>query len=69
MVTKPAHVQCLRTAVRALHDRGFVHGDLREPNILLVMDQVMLLDFDWCGPEGVARYPSDISMKGEDPIP
>jgi hypothetical protein len=68
-ITAPAHIASLRAALHTLHDQGFVHGDLREPNMLLVHNRVMLIDFGWCGLEGVAAYPSDISMKGEDPIP
>lgn len=53
----------LRTAIQTLHDASFVHGDLREPNILVTDDGDMnLIDFDWCGKEGEARYPSDINL-------
>ncbi|CAG8755776.1 13803_t:CDS:1, partial [Acaulospora colombiana] len=35
-------------------------GDLRPPNILVTKDcqKVMLIDFDWSGKLGVARYPA-----------
>jgi serine/threonine protein kinase len=62
-ITNPEHVKSFRSALKSLHSRGLVHGDLREPNILLVREQVMLVDFDWCGPDDVARYPTDINTK------
>jgi len=31
------------------HDAGFVHGDLRDANIICDGDSVMLIDFDWGG--------------------
>ena len=53
----------LRTAIQTLHDMKFVHGDLREPNILVTEDgDVKIIDFDWCGKDGEVRYPSDISL-------
>ncbi|KAI0694019.1 hypothetical protein C8T65DRAFT_744535 [Cerioporus squamosus] len=59
----PAHIASLESAVTALHDHGFVFGDLRTPNVLLVGDRVVLIDFDWCDKEGTARYPSDILLE------
>ncbi|KAE9399796.1 hypothetical protein BT96DRAFT_769871, partial [Gymnopus androsaceus JB14] len=53
----------IKEAVIKLHDLGFVHGDLRGPNILVQKDfaaeapAVLLLDFDWPGKEGEAFYP------------
>jgi hypothetical protein len=48
-----------------------VHGDMRPPNILLQLEpggslastapKVMVVDFDWAGVEGTARYPPFIS--------
>ncbi|QRW06028.1 Tyrosine kinase [Ceratobasidium sp. AG-Ba] len=38
-------------------------GDLRSPNVLVIEGENsirgMLVDFDWCGEHGVARYPHD----------
>ncbi|KAH9887338.1 hypothetical protein C8Q73DRAFT_713661 [Cubamyces lactineus] len=59
----PARVASLQNAVKTLHANGFVFGDLRNPNVLEVEDGVMLIDFDWCGKEGTARYPSDILLE------
>ena len=53
----------LEGAITALHADGYVFGDLREPNVLLVGDKVVLVDFDWCGKEGEVRYPSDILLE------
>ncbi|KAI8996215.1 hypothetical protein BD414DRAFT_193078 [Trametes punicea] len=51
----------LREAVGLLHERGLVVGDLRERTLwLLKGGGVMLVNFDWCGKEGAARYPDDI---------
>jgi len=43
--------------VQALHEEGFVHGDLRDTNIICAGDIMMLIDFDWAGREGDAAYP------------
>lgn len=48
-------------AVQILHDNGLVFGDLRSPNILPTSTGVNLIDFEWCGKEGEARYPADIN--------
>jgi hypothetical protein len=48
---------------RGLRAAGYVHGDLRAANILVRQGEgrrsteVRLLDFDWAGREGEARYP------------
>ena len=47
----------LTELVRSFHDKGFVHGDLRYPNILHVKNKIILLDYDWGGKEGEAMYP------------
>ena len=59
----PAHIASLEGAITALHAGGYVFGDLREPNVLLVGDKVVLVDFDWSGKRGTARYPSDILLE------
>ncbi|RDX42863.1 hypothetical protein OH76DRAFT_1259350 [Lentinus brumalis] len=59
----PVHIKSLEGAITALHADGFVFGDLREPNVLRVDDKVVLIDFDWCGKQGTARYPSDILLE------
>ena len=47
----------LQKLVQSFHDAGFVHGDLREPNILCDEDKLKLIDYDWGGVVGEARYP------------
>lgn len=40
----------LRMAIETLHAKGFVHGDLREPNVLVTKEgDVKIIDFDWSG--------------------
>ncbi|KAH7886464.1 hypothetical protein F5I97DRAFT_1928318 [Phlebopus sp. FC_14] len=54
----------LAEAIQKLHDEGFVFGDLREPNIMITNDdkpKVQLIDFNWAGKKGEARYPVSIS--------
>ena len=48
--------------MEALHKEGYVHGDIRGPNLLIAEDGLKLVDFDWCGKRGEARYPADISI-------
>ncbi|KAG6371097.1 hypothetical protein JVT61DRAFT_10638 [Boletus reticuloceps] len=50
-------ITTLQGVVGNMHENEFVHGDLRPPNIMVVKDEVMLLDFDWGGKVGEARYP------------
>jgi len=66
----------IRTAVKLMAHNGFVHGDLRPPNVLVnkmnatdggngnninnvpkVSDDVWIVDFDFAGKEGEARFP------------
>lgn len=50
----------LQDLAMSFHSAGFVHGDLRDPNIICNGDRVLLIDFDWGGKAGQASYPSDI---------
>jgi len=45
-------------AVRILHEKDIVFGDLRDPNILYLESKIhaMLVDFDGCGQDGKDRY-------------
>lgn len=47
----------LRKAVRLLHESNLVHGDLRGPNIMVSKGEAQVIDFDWAGPSGQAKYP------------
>ncbi|KAH8112800.1 hypothetical protein DFH11DRAFT_383815 [Phellopilus nigrolimitatus] len=56
--------QDIHDAIALLHEDGRVFGDLRRGNILIWKSEAgrpraMLIDFDWSGKEGVARYPYD----------
>ncbi|CAG8606856.1 1131_t:CDS:2, partial [Paraglomus occultum] len=56
------------TAVK-MHRKGFVHGDLRDVNILYHCQQardrvdILFIDWDWAGKEGEARYPPTMNPK------
>jgi len=57
----------IKIAIDELHRNNIVFADLRPPNILIrVLDskhKVTLVDFDWCGRDGVDRYPASINWK------
>uniref|UniRef100_T1J201 KY-like immunoglobulin-like domain-containing protein n=1 Tax=Strigamia maritima TaxID=126957 RepID=T1J201_STRMM len=54
----------LRNVLDALHEGGFVFGDLRPPNILMdEKSRVNLIDFDWSGRDGVDRYPELVNSQ------
>lgn len=49
-----------------LHQAGYVHGDIRNTNVMVRKDGsngIMLIDFDWAGEIGHARYPADVNRK------
>ncbi|KAG2103787.1 uncharacterized protein F5147DRAFT_638712 [Suillus discolor] len=53
--------QDLTKAIEYCHERGFVFGDLRKPNIMITKEnKVQLIDFDWAGCEGRVTYPVSI---------
>ena len=56
------YTQSLRRAIKALHEKEWVFGDLRAPNVLFAGDRVQLIDFDWCGTSNKALYPSSINL-------
>jgi serine/threonine protein kinase len=54
--------------LQVLHDAGFVHGDLRDTNILIDLEsldsndvRIHFVDFDWAGRIGETKYPDDIN--------
>jgi serine/threonine protein kinase len=61
----------LNAAVDILHQKNFVHGDIRDSNMMVKVDwdttkdagNVMLLDFDWAGPVGRTEYPPNVNYK------
>ncbi len=57
----------LGQTLAVLHGQNYVYGDLRGPNVVVLLDKngdefAKLLDFDWGG-EGVVVYPADINME------
>ncbi|KAG8899094.1 hypothetical protein FRC01_010673, partial [Tulasnella sp. 417] len=67
----PSAFEDVERAIRALHEEGWVFGDLRPPNIMLYMMRdsggggirkgAMLVDFDWAGKENEQRYPPSLN--------
>ncbi|KAH8977312.1 hypothetical protein EDB92DRAFT_1918082 [Lactarius akahatsu] len=59
----------LKSALAVLHDSGLVFGDLRRPNIVIDTkgdrDRALLIDFEWVGRDGQARYPALLNNSGE----
>ena len=56
----------LRGLVAHLHSANYVHGDIKQMNVLVTeppdgMPRVCLCDFDWAGLEGVAMNPAFIT--------
>jgi serine/threonine protein kinase len=50
-------------ALESLHEAGFVHGDIRDTNIMVSMNNqdFRIIDFDWAGTIGQARYPMNVN--------
>ena len=58
------HETDIRKGLNELHQAHFVHGDVRDANIMVRMDGdpgFMLVDFDWAGIIGEARYPANVN--------
>jgi serine/threonine protein kinase len=53
----------LSDIIELYHQAGFVHGDLRAPNIIISNHGPVLLDFDWAGESGVVTYPRVLNHK------
>ena len=62
--------KAVEKALALLHADGYVHGDVRETNIMVKRDgvvsedlgDIILVDFDWAGKENTVRYPSNITL-------
>ena len=78
----PVHIAKIKSFIVQMvqkgHTQGFVHGDMRLPNILLRKGDekeadgfprydVRLLDFDWSGLSGSAKYPRRLNKEVEWP--
>ena len=53
----------VKNLLMELHQDGYAHGDIRSSNILVgdAEDEFVLLDFDWAGEIGTARYPMNLN--------
>jgi serine/threonine protein kinase len=52
----------IKEALNQLHENGLVFGDLRSPNVMITPAMgVRLIDFNWAGEKGQAKYPCLIS--------
>jgi len=54
----------IKEKVVALHQQGYVHGDLRDTNLMVRKNgapEMMLFDFDWAGEIGKVRYPINVN--------
>ncbi|QRV91837.1 kinase domain protein [Ceratobasidium sp. AG-Ba] len=55
-------------ALKYLHDKGFVFGDLRDPNVMIETNTngtvigAKLIDFDWCGVHQEGRFPDSMNQ-------
>lgn len=68
--TETAVIDSIRSdveqALQVLHGDNIVFGDLRQPNVMVVGKEGgktggMLVDFDWCGQDGIGRYPASMN--------
>ena len=64
-------VAAMREAARKMHEGGFVHGDLRDVNILYrhphhrrqdIVD-IIFVDWDWAGLAKEVKYPTMMNME------
>ncbi|KIK92208.1 hypothetical protein PAXRUDRAFT_13348 [Paxillus rubicundulus Ve08.2h10] len=54
----------IRKKLKDLHNGGFVHGDIRDTNILVNNNgKFMIVDFDWAGKINEARYPPYVNRE------
>ncbi|KAK7014818.1 hypothetical protein VNI00_019241 [Paramarasmius palmivorus] len=54
----PKHKEQLKQAVDLLGEKGFVHGDIRKPNVLIDgKSNIKIIDFEWAGEEGKVQFP------------
>ncbi|KAG2125665.1 hypothetical protein DEU56DRAFT_715527, partial [Suillus clintonianus] len=57
----------LATGLQSLHQEGYVHGDIRDMNVMVKRDRstgFKLVDFDWSGKIGEIRYPMNVYRGG-----
>jgi serine/threonine protein kinase len=59
------HCDEIAKKIDELHQHHYVHGDIRNTNVMVRKDGeagFMLVDFDWAGIIGEVRYPSNINI-------
>jgi RIO-like serine/threonine protein kinase len=49
--------QMVTDLVTSFHAQNFVHGDIRDSNLLVRMDAKLVVDFDWGGKKREVHYP------------
>ncbi|KAI6146435.1 hypothetical protein BKA82DRAFT_4160336, partial [Pisolithus tinctorius] len=62
----PLVFERIRTHLDELHQHGYVHGDVRSMNIMVLesdMTEFMFVDFDWAGKIGEVRYPLNVNRE------
>jgi hypothetical protein len=58
-----SHYEDITRKLTSLHQENYVHGDVRNTNIMVKKDGVQgfkLVDFDWSGRIGEIRYPMNV---------
>ncbi|TFK89429.1 hypothetical protein K466DRAFT_545232 [Polyporus arcularius HHB13444] len=65
----------VQAKLAVLHEKGFVHGDLRDVNVLVRKEDapgdgadILIVDWDWAGVEGEAKYPRSINPQIARPL-
>ncbi|KAL0945069.1 hypothetical protein HGRIS_004225 [Hohenbuehelia grisea] len=61
----------VRKALDSLHAHGYVHGDIRDVNVLvhepnlgpIGAESILLVDWDWAGKDGHATYPITLNTE------
>ena len=59
----------VKIAIDAIHAKGFVHGDMRDVNIMVNRHNsrdIKIIDWDWAGRIGEARYPHNVNKHSVD---
>jgi hypothetical protein len=54
----------IRASLITLHQAGYVHGDVRDTNVMVQKngsDVIQLVDFDWAGKIGEVKYPVNVN--------
>jgi Lipopolysaccharide kinase (Kdo/WaaP) family len=62
----PSALDGITAKITSLHQAGYVHGDIRNTNVMVRKDGeigFMLVDFDWAGEIGVIRYPMHVNRE------